>query len=360
VQSPQSGFGTFNVTANLNVPVFSGFRVSANVKRAQRLDDAAQVGIRQSRKDIALSVARAYWAVRRLGLLLDVERGSLERLKEAEAVTDGRVKAGLAPPIDRNRATLQRLQTAASIADLDGQLKESSVQLAVALGVSDDLVLTDSPTVPTTPPPSVEELLASARSDRPELASARLSVEVQKQVVKMAMSNYYPQLSAFGLFQFTNNAFNPLTGARTFTDAANPFADIAGNLTVGATLSMNFFDTLNTYTTARDARYELARLIEEKRRAERLVEGDVRTARAKVLHLYERRAPLVEALAVARDDLNILEARYKNGDALVIEYLNGQNDLLNAEQAVVDITAQLQLAWIELQASLGRVVGENG
>ncbi len=357
VQSPQSGIGTFNLSANLNVPIFSGLRVESTVKRAQKLDEAAIVSIRQARKDLALSVARAYWSVRRLALLIEVQRNSLDRLREAEAVTDGRVKAGLAPPIDKNRAVLRRLNLASSLADLAGQLRESTVQLAVTLGVKDDLVLVDALEVPDAVPGSVEELLADARTARPEVAQARLQVEAQHQAVRIAMSNFYPQLNGFGLFQLTNNAFNPVTGSRSLSSATNPFADIAGNLTLGVTLSMNFFDTLNTWTSSRDARYEEARLIEEKRRAVRVVDSDVRFAHAKVLHLYDRRVPLVEARDVASDNLKILEGRYKNGDALVIEYLDGQNDLTTAEQQLVDTTAQLQQAWLELDASLGKIVG---
>jgi len=357
--SDNQGVGTFNLQAQLNVPIFAGFRVQSNVDRAKRLEDASVVGIRQARKDTALAVMRAYWSVRRIELLVEVQQRSLERLKEAEAVTDGRVRAGLAPPIDRNRATLRRLQTEASIADLAGQARESAAQLAVALGVDDQLVLLDRPDVPEAAPSPVEELLAEAKGFRPEIATAKLQVAAQHQAVRMAMSNFYPQLNGFGFFQFTNNAFNFVTGARSASDQLNPFSNITGNLTLGVNLSMNFFDTLNTYTAMKDARFEEDRLKEEIRRFARIVDSDVRTAHARILHLYQRRAPLVAALAVAQDNLKILEARYKNGDALVIEYLDGQNDLITAEQQVVDATAQLQQAWLELQASLGRVVGVN-
>jgi outer membrane protein TolC len=70
-----------------------------------------------------------------------------------------------------------------------------------------------------------------------------------------------------------------------------------------------------------------------------------------------RRAPLISAREVARDNLSILEARYKNGDALVIEFLDAQNDLTTAEQQLADATAQLYLSWLELEASLGKVLG---
>ena len=359
ITAPELGTGTFNVQAQLNVPVFSGFRIESNVNRAKRLEDASVVGIRQARKDVALAVMRSYWGVRRLQLLVDVQRRSVERLKEAEVVTNGRVKAGLAPPIDRNRATLRRLQTEASIADLMGQTIENAQQLAVALGITDDLVLLDNPNVPETPPPSVNELILEAKGMRPEIQTAKYQAAAQHQAVRMAMSNFYPQLSGFGLFQFTNNAFSFVTGARSASDQLNPFSNITGNLTFGVQLSMNFFDTLNTWTGYKDANFEEMRLQEEIRRFTRVVDSDVRSAYAKLIHLYERRGPLVAALAIAQDNLKILEARYKNGDALVIEYLDGQNDLITAEQQVVDVTAQLQQAWLELEAALGRVVGVN-
>jgi outer membrane protein len=354
--SPEQGLGLFNLSANLQVPIFSGFRVDATVKRAQAIDTAQVVGIRQQRKDTALATARAYWAVRRLGLLYEVQQAGLERLRESESVTKARVDAGLAPPIDHNRAVLRRLQTEAGLADLSGQVREAAVQLAVALGIADDVELVDVPEVPDSPPPAVGALLQDAQA-RPELQAARLQLEAQHQAIRIAKSNYYPQVGAQLLFQFGNNPFIPGAGSYALSSTANPFAGMSGNLTLGLGASWNFFDTLHTYTGTKDARYEEARLLQEERRAGRVVESDVRTAHAKVNHLFSERLPLVEAREVARDNAVILEARYKNGDALVIEFLDAQVALVDAERALADVTAQLQLAWLELDASLGKVVG---
>jgi outer membrane protein TolC len=89
----------------------------------------------------------------------------------------------------------------------------------------------------------------------------------------------------------------------------------------------------------------------------RVVDNDVRTAHAKVLHMMWRRAPLLAARDVALDNLNILEARYKNGDALVVEYLDAQNELTQVELQLGDVTGQLYMAWLELEASLGKILG---
>ena len=176
-------------------------------------------------------------------------------------------------------------------------------------------------------------------------------------VKRAQMAGYYPQLSAFGSFQYGNNPFQFSTGASVASSAANPFTGLAGNLTLGAVLRMNFFDTLSTWSSVKDAKFEESRLAEEKKRADRIVESDVRSAHARVEHLTGRRAPLLAALDVARDNATLLEKRYQNGDALVIEYLDAQIDLAQVELTLVDVSAQLELAWLELDAALGRTVG---
>jgi outer membrane protein len=354
--SPSQAQGLFNVTASATVPLFTGFRVTSNVKRAQLSEDAAAVSARQQRKDTAIAVARAYWSVRRIELMAEVQEASLTRMRDAEAVADARVHAGLAPPIDFNRARLRRVQQEATLADLRGQAREALVQLGVALGLTGEFALVDPPTFPERAP-ELGALVEDALSGRPEVRAAHLQLEIQQQVVRIAKSSYYPQLALFGSFQYGNNPLLYGIGARSASDTANPFSNLSGNLTLGATLQVNLFDTLNTWTSTRDARYEEARLGEEERRVRRAVDSDVRLQHAKLLHLYARRAPLVDAAAVARDNVQILEARYKNGDALVIEYLDAQNDLAQLELQIADVTAQLQSAWLELEAALGRTVG---
>jgi len=357
IQQPSQFIGLSNFQASLNYFLFSGFRVEANVKRAKATEQAAVVQVKQQRKDTAIAVARAYWAVRRLYILRDVQQQALQRMIDAEAIADGRVKAGLAPPIDKNRATQRKLTQMATLEDLIGQAREAEARLGVTLGINDDLELVDDVYVPDTPPSSPVELVRDALGRRPEMKNAALQVEIQHQQVVMARSNFYPQLTLFGLFQYGNNAFNVGTGARSLTSAANPFGNLSGNFTGGAQLTMNFFDTLNTYTSTADAHYQEEINKQEVRRFERLVDGDVRGNYAILLKLYARRTPLIAARDVARDNLTIVENRYKNGDALIIEYLDAQIDLVSAELNLADVTAQLQLQWYELQAALGYIVG---
>jgi outer membrane protein len=349
--------GLSNFQAQLNYFLFSGFRVEANVRRARANEQAALVQLRQNRKDVALNIARLYWNVRRLDILRSVQATALSRMVDAEAIVAARVKAGLAPPIDRNRATGRKLSQMATLEDLQGQANAAAVQLQVALGLHEDLELVDNPELPPAAPPTPVELVSEAWHRRPELKNAQLQVEIQHQQVRMARSNFFPQISLFGLFQYGNNVFNIGTGVKSAGAAANPFSGLSGAFTGGVSLTMNFFDTLNTYTATGDAYYQEQWLKQEERRFERLVDSDVRTAHANLVKLYARRTPLVAARDISEDNLKIIEGRYKNGDALIIEYLDAQIELANAELNLADLNAQLQQQWNELQAALGFIVG---
>jgi outer membrane protein TolC len=351
--------GLFNLAGNLQVPLFAGFRIDATVKRAQRSEEAALVQIRRQRRDTALATARAFWQVRRLEMLFEVASSALRRIEESEKVAGARVKAGLAPPIDRNRAVSRRLQQVSSVAEYQGEIEEAIAQLGVSLGIRGAFRLDGGFTFPDRPPPSPEELVDAARRGRPESEAARLQVEIAHQGLRIARSAYYPNLGVFGLFQYGNNQLSVSTGARGISSAsaANPFSGLTGTLTLGASLSMNFFDTLHSYTGDRDARYEQAHWVADQKRVLRAIDSDVVGARARVQRLFSRRAPLRDAVEVARDNAKIVEARYKNGEALVIEVLDAQLDLSQAESSLVDVEAQLELAWIELRAALGELPG---
>ena len=146
------GSGAVSLSANLQVPVFTGFRITAAVDRAKLLRDAAQTTRRASARSVALDVLRAYWSIRRLELQRTVSEQALARYAEALAVVKARVTGGLAPPVDINRMEARRLRELARRDDLDGNAAEARAQLAVALELGGaELALTEPAEIPAAP-----------------------------------------------------------------------------------------------------------------------------------------------------------------------------------------------------------------
>ena len=282
-------------------------------------------------------------------LLRDVQQAALQRMVEAEQVAEARLRAGLAPPIDKNRAMLRRLSAEGDA----GRSRRSGARRRRAARRWRSASATTSWSWSTTAdvPDAAPAAGASWCATRSEAASRSCRMrELQVGGAAPARAHRALELlSAADAVRAVPVRQQPLqrrAPARA-RHVAWPTRSPAcrGNLTLGARLTMNFFDTLNTYTATgtRATRSSSAAGAAPRRAARRRRRAHRRTP--SLTKLYERRAPLTGARDVARDNLTILEARYKNGDALVIEFLDAQIDLANAELQLADVTAQLQLAW---------------
>jgi len=351
--------GQFNLAADLRLPLFTGFRITSNVDRARHQRDAAAATVRDNMRQVALTVLRAYWSVRRVELQQQVSRQAIARFQEAVQVVTARVRAGLAAQADINRMETRRQNELARMADLTGSANEARAQLAVALGLGATPVQLTETTDMLPPPPSspeeVDQILNTAYRERPDLRAMQAQVLAAAAMVRMARSTFFPQLSLSSLMQFSNNPFNPLVGARAANQSADPFANITGSLFVGGTLSLNLFDTLNSYTGLRDAQLEHRRVIEENRRIGRLVEADVRALHARLSRLYNTREPQLRSREIARDNLDISERRYKNGDISLLDFIDSQVELLNAEINLANTAASIAQTWSELYLASGRL-----
>ncbi|HRI51731.1 MAG TPA: TolC family protein, partial [Pseudomonadota bacterium] len=124
-----AALGQFNVSADLRVPLFSGFRVTANVARAKLQRDASSAAVRQSQRAVAVDMLRAYWNTRRIELQQLVSEQAILRFDEAVKIVNSRVRNGLAAGVDLNRIESRRLTEIARRADLAGAAAESRAQL---------------------------------------------------------------------------------------------------------------------------------------------------------------------------------------------------------------------------------------
>ena len=351
--SPEVTLGLSNLSARLEVPIFSGFRVESNVARAEHLEEASGHAVLAERRAVALAAARAYWSVRRVSLLADVTETAIRRLERAEAATKARVDAGLAPPLDANRALSRRRLQEAQLIDSRGQQRELESQLAILLGLDVPIALVEAPVLDKRVPIE-DELLAEARARRPEVKEIDARLEAQHESIRFALSDYYPQLGVFGLFQLGNNPSLAGAGNRAVFASANPFGSFVGDLQLGVQLSLNIFDTMNTWTAVKRERIEAARLAQEKLRILRVVDTDVRTAHAKLVRLVGLIQKLDAAREIAQDNVQISETRYQDGDALVLDLLEAQLELFDVERQRTDALVEHMTARSEIDAAIGR------
>ena len=194
---------------------------------------------------------------------------------------------------------------------------------------------------------SLAEIEAAARDRNPELASALASLRVSDADVLGAKAAYLPDLVTN--FTYGIDATNFAVKSR-FDGTINP-----RNLGYSffATLDIPVWDWLNTnrrikQTEDRREAVRTALTATERRLIANLQEGyaEAQTAQTAI-------ASLAGTVRTARESLTLTRLRYENGEATVLEVVDAQTSLLNAETAQSDGEARYQQARASLQTLTG-------
>jgi outer membrane protein TolC len=333
-------------TADLTIPIWSGFQIEADVARARWLQRATDAQRKVTARTIALDVAHAYWGVRRAELLREVEAQAVARDQEIEQIIRSRVGSGIAPQVDFNRAHVSTLRELGQLASLDGQIAEARAQLGAVLQIDEDIALSEDPATHAPLMPPLADVVEIARHERPELLAAQAQVVAQAEAVRSARGAYWPQLQLFAHADVSN---------ANFVLSNVPQEELFGNFVAGLRVNWTIFDTLTTWATVRDAEYQRSRLEEDRVRARFQIDADVKGAHARLQKGMSQKTTLEEAAKVARDNLDIIRKRYEAGDALVIELLDAQVQLLRAESDLVDNSVSIAQADAELASAEGRL-----
>jgi outer membrane protein TolC len=342
----------FSANASLTVPLWSGFKVEADLAQAHAHERAAGASRRAAANSIALDAANAYWETRRAALTLDVARQALERTREIERTARVRVDAHIAPQIDYERSHVQSVRAAEAVASLSGQWTAARAELGLALQADEPLAPSDDPAAVTPLLPSLQRALADAAAARPELEAARATVEAQRQSVRAAKSGYWPQLSLIAASSAGNQIFY-LPGAtpgQTVQSEQFVFTALAG-------LQVNWilFDSLSTWTAVKDAGYLRDRAVADAARLAYEVRAAVIAAHGRLAAALERKTLAADAAASARRALFLLQKRYQVGDTLLLEVIVAQEDLTLAEGDLNDAAVDAAEADAQLQAAMGRL-----
>src|SRR5688500_6189206 len=172
-----------DLSASVEIPVWSGLELEAGWSRARALERAALARQRGRRRSLRLEVATAYWTARHAELLRDTARRALERRREVAGLIKARADSGLAARSDRDRAEIAALRQQALVAELDGQAAQANTALASVLQVEGELQLADDPAARAPILPPLATLLAEAE-ERPELAEARAESVASEQALR--------------------------------------------------------------------------------------------------------------------------------------------------------------------------------
>lgn len=320
--------------------LFAGGRKAAEVARSGAELEGAHAGEVQQRYLTALLVEAEFYNVLSGRELLDVARDRLRRATEQLVVARARVASGAAVQTDSLQVLLEQSRARIALLLEETRFEVARLQLGRRVGLSRgaDAVPVDSapaPALPLTLPDAIQTALLQGPDYRVVRASERQAAALLRQ----RRAAYLPQVVLTANYSQFGDQWVPdgLSRRSVVFQASFPLWD-------------NLQRELNL-TRARTAR-DAARAVRED--IERGAEADVTEA----YRAYETARASAEiartAVIVARESYRVQDARYRAGATTVLDLLEAQSSLTEAQAVLVQASYATRLALAGLEAMLGR------
>ncbi|MGH8444732.1 MAG: TolC family protein, partial [Solimonas sp.] len=307
---------------------------------AQRL--ATEYSRNQTLQDVVLTVESNYYTVIGSAALVDANQRALDESQANLDAARTKYQAGLATVADVYQAEAAQAAAQLTLQQSQGSYRIAQGQLAAAAGYSPDAMLQLVDWNPEQqkielPAQPLSDLLASARTARPELLASQASEQAASGAVRAARGSALPTLR-----------FNGSAGQTRIIDGAK-----TEQYSAGLTLNVPIFQGFALRAAIDQARASLegARASTDSLRL--AVEQQVWTAYQTVQTAHGSLDASRAQLESAQRAADAIRARYKNGLSSILEVLTTESTL--AQARVVRIQAFLD--WYLALATLAHDTG---
>lgn len=355
-------FGDLGITlrarANAVQPLYTFGKIPAAKKAARHLVHAARHQRTATRAEVAFNVTRAFWTCQLTRTFLTSLTEGQDNLRNVLEKIEDLLDADSPQVTENDRMRLKYALSTLTVRRTEAQnANEIALQaLRLLLGWPQEAPLevasADLDDLPEEPP-SLESVVAWARSDRPELRAITKVREAAETLARFRRRQMWPDLFLGGLLEFvyTSNA----------TDVRNPFFNDRFNffevaIGIGVRVELDVFQKLALLEQAEAQARVRAQQAELARQA---VEFEIRQLHTEIANGYRRLEHLERANRTARGWLTSSTLGYDMG-------LGRADELIDAFLAWAASEADLQntrfntlLKLVDIARASGRLVGNK-
>lgn len=320
--------GSTQFSLSTNVPLFTGLQLPNQYALSQLNLKAAIEDLNKAKEDVAINVTSAYLQVLFNLELSKVAANQVELSKEQFSRITRLAQVGKASPAEVAEAKARVAQDEMSsvqaennyqLAILDlSQLLELPTPEGFALAQPDTIV----DFIPLTPP---DEIYSEALANKPGIRAAQFRLEGSGKNIRIAQSNYYPQLS-LGAGLGTN--FYTLNGSAN--DAFGKQMKNNLNKYVGFNLSIPLFNRLSTRNRVRTARLQQTNLALQLDNTKKVLYKEIQQAWYNAIAAESKFNSSKAAVTANEESFRLMSEKFDNGKATFIEYNEAKLNLTKA------------------------------
>ena len=336
IDGTYSNRNTNNTSFSLstNVPLFTGFQITNQIKLNQLNLDAALNDLEKARNDIRMQVAKAYVQILYDSEMADVAYrqitiDSLQVVRLQALFNNGKASQA---QLSQQLATLAKSHLTATQAENSRKLSLLALSQLLELPTPEGFAIVF---------PNLDELdrlgnldqlgspeliYQEALSFKPEIQAEQLRLQGAERSIKIAQAPLYPTLNFNAGLQSNYFKTNGMTADPFFTQIKNNFAQYFG-------VSMNYtlFNRLATRNNIRKARVnrENQQLVLDN--VKKTLYKEIQQAYYNAVASHAKHASSKAAVESSKAAFELMKAKYENGRANITEFDESKMRYLNAE-----------------------------
>jgi adhesin transport system outer membrane protein len=355
-------FENSSIIQSTNGPLFMPFGYGAGVTVTQHLYDGnatnssvdaaldtksvSDSSLRVARQTAVLEGVNAYLDVLRQGQLVKLARTDETRLQTQLHLEDERVQRGSGVAVDV-LAAKHRLQIAKERrVGFEGALEQAIDRYQQVFGHAPPDIGDAAPEPPATiVPGTVDDAMKIALAENPSVEAAKRTVTLTGEKIETARAGYFPTID--------------LVGKSDIADNRDSIAGRSRDWQVLLQLNWDLFNGFKTQAQVSQAAHDLSASKSSADQAERKAAEAVRLAWSQVMTARERVSILESAVNLAFDVWDSRKKLRESGKATVIDVLDAETDITNAQISLLTATFDRKIATYQLLFSLGRLEPGN-
>ncbi len=351
VEQPANSFNSaarqLSVNASLSVPIYQGGAVRNAIRAADERVSAGQFGLLDTEATIFAQVVGAYMDVIRDSAIVSLNRGQVRVLTTNLQATRDRFQIG-----DLTRTDVA--QSEARLAAARGQLEQAQAQL-VSSKESYIRLVGNPPGALEAPPPlpnlpgSADLATAIAIDSNPSLAAAKDRQDAAGFDVREARASRLPRVSAVA-----QESYSDFLGSLGGTVGGLPVLQRTRSTTVGLQATIPIYQGGGPSAQVRQARALESQAVEQVTLTERSIVAQTRSAYASWQASNQLIASSEAQVAAATLSLEGVRAENSVGTRTILDILNAEQELLNAQVNLVSARRNAYVAGFSLLAAMGK------
>jgi outer membrane protein len=334
---------SLSVTAGMSVFNLSNW---FNYFSSRSARNAARLDVLNSEQDLIYSVKLSYYAYLAAVRWVEVQQSALARSEEQLKLIQSRFDLGSASLSDVLKQKVLSGNDQLALLRAKNSVVTSKATLAYTIGMdpSTDIEFSADYTVREIQG-TVDEAISFGLLHEPGLLAARSNVSAASRGVKASYARYLPSVSA-------SYSFTKFNGTQAFP-AVFDYSSVTRRWGFG--VSWNIFDGFGRegYVTSNkvylnNARASLADI-------RNIVTRDIKTAYFEIEQQREASRVAAETVDASTEDLKITQEKYNLGAATILDLLNAQASLIEAQVAQIQADFDLNLAIAQLENAMGKM-----